>query len=115
MLVPAAYAQADWRVDHPSDPGWAVLDSNRTKIAMCDAQADGHETWVRYWTMTDPSHKDFTWESTQPTADSYGRDSAGRFCTYFDAGFGGREVWTFRVCVTNEGCSGWKNTGYGTP
>jgi hypothetical protein len=104
MLVSAAPAQATSCVTkyHPSDPSWITV-CGREFIAVCDAQADGHNTWARFlYQGTDPQN----WSSTKP--DSYGRSSTGDFC-YHERTVGWLAL--VRVCVSYEGCGKWRDAG----
>jgi hypothetical protein len=88
---------------HPSDPSWGTVCEGKY-AAVCDADQDGHKTYVDYypnWSyQTKPSYTAY---------DSYGRTD-GKFChheTLSDAQFEGVE--RFRVCVQTEGCSQWRH------
>jgi hypothetical protein len=90
---------------HPRDPSWATA-CDKSKFAVCDADQDGHKTYVDYYPM---------W-STQPKPsmtqyDSYGTTN-GQYCWHerpSDAQ--GLGIQRFRVCVQYEGCSAWKYYG----
>jgi hypothetical protein len=90
---------------HPRDPSWATV-CERSKIAVCDADKDGHKTYVDYFPM---------WSTqvipSMTQYDSYGT-TGGQFCWHerpSDAQ--GLGMNRFRVCVQYEGCSAWKYYG----
>jgi|SRR5882724_9219453 len=97
----SAAAYSPVRVTHPHDPSWADIASDHQHYAICDAQNDGHDTWLRIdeW-GADPN----AWYSSGH--DTYGRDRNGQFCFHARiAGF----YWIRRVeiCVSYEGCTPW--------
>ena len=100
--APPAQAEACFNNHHPSDPSWISV-CNRDRIAVCDAQADGHYTWARYI-----AHQSPKWLSTKE--DSYGRDAKGQFC-YHERPMSAWGLALVRVCVSYEGCGPWRDAG----
>jgi hypothetical protein len=85
------------------DGSWGTI-CERDIAAVCDADKDGHQTYVDYYPVwsyqTKPSFTEY---------DSYGKTD-GKFChheTLSDA-VAVTGVQRFRVCVQTEGCSAWK-------
>jgi len=95
---------------HPSDPSWATV-CDRFKIAVCDAQRDGHRTYVDFF----PVWSKYP-EPAMTQYDSYGRttnrNGVRQFCWYENPGaYAAFGIQRFRVCVEQEGCSRWEYPG----
>jgi hypothetical protein len=100
MLVGAAPAFAGSVEAHHPDGSWTTV-SDLHDVAVCDGDPDGHMTYARIWMWYEPDY-------TLSGYDTYGRDSAGRFCLHFKVG--GWGIFQFATCVQYEGCTGWKRT-----
>jgi hypothetical protein len=89
-------------VTHPSDPSWADIASDHQHYAVCDAQADGHYTWLR---IDEWGANPNDWYSSP--RDSYGRDRNGQFCVHTRIG-GFYWIRQVQICVSYEGCTPWR-------
>ena len=84
------------------DGSWATV-CERYIAAVCDADKDGHKTYMDYYP---------TWSyQTKPSFtqyDSYGKTD-GKFCHHenLSDAIAATGVQRFRVCVQTEGCSAW--------
>jgi hypothetical protein len=104
MVMPASPAQAETCVTvqkQTGDPSWSTV-CNRERIAVCDADQDGHMAYAHFWPQwyTDFLTTDY---------DSYGYTN-GQFCHHETPGVGWG-IDRFQICVQTEGCSAWKDAG----
>jgi hypothetical protein len=99
----ATHNQDCYTAKLPGDGSWGTI-CERYIAAVCDADKDGHKTYVDYYPV---------W-STQPEPsmtqyDSYGKTD-GKFCHHekLSDALVPTGVQRFKVCVQTEGCSAWK-------
>jgi hypothetical protein len=109
MAMPASSAQAGCvDVHNAGDPSWATV-CDRQTIAICDADPDGHSTYVHWWPQQSLDYSTTQYD-TYGYTDKYG-NYTGQFCTHETPSINAWGIDRFQVCIQYEGCSVWKNAG----
>lgn len=100
--VPAQAHDSRWLVH--SGGGRGVVYGNHQRITVCDTSVDGHQVWVGFNTYLAPQDTGpHYWTTARPP--SQGCIPHG---VYFLA------ISRFRVCISWEGCTAFKNHGSST-